>query len=527
MWISEPYRVLDKIDVEALITKVLSLPETTWHLDETIQKRLTQNRQVDSIYLKWMSKIDFSTKISKRPLQTDDVSLVEGWSILHKDLDTIVDTAIAHFPAGGVVTRIQLARLNPGSQIRTHFDSDPMLIAAHRLHIPLTSNDGVEFLIDGERVVMSVGSLYELNNRLWHSVINNGTQSRIHLLIDYLPPLHNLSAAMAPSFEKKRKQRVLNKSNPPAATRFDYPLPKVIATSVIRGANKNESHGGIYLIDLSSEEVEQVLDWDACDIDWGGRGWDRGLRGIATYDEHIYVAASDELYCFDKTFNIVSSYRNKFLKHAHEIFCHGDHILVTSTGFDSVLSFNLKNREFDKGWTIRRHGQGYFNLSLFDPKKNGPEPGNTVHINNVVQNSEGIFVSGRGIPYILCLNETNIGPWAHLPLGTHNAMPYEKGVLYNDTNADLIVLENDTKICCLDVPRYPNTEIKNIELGDDKLARQAFGRGLCAYREEIIFAGSSPSTITAYDLRSQGPIKSINITMDIRNAIHGLAIWKD
>ena len=49
----------------------------------------------------------------------------------------------------------------------------------------------------------------------------------------------------------------------------------------MRGSHKGESHGGVYLIDLQSREVVQTIDWNTVDIDWQGRGWDRGLRGIA------------------------------------------------------------------------------------------------------------------------------------------------------------------------------------------------------------------------------------------------------
>jgi len=57
-------------------------------------------------------------------------------------------------------------------------------------------------------------------------------------------------------------------------------LPKLLATSVVRGSEKGQSHGGVYLIDFESQQVEQKIDWNTGDIDFAGRGWDRGLRGI-------------------------------------------------------------------------------------------------------------------------------------------------------------------------------------------------------------------------------------------------------
>jgi hypothetical protein len=48
---------------------------------------------------------------------------------------------------------------------------------------------------------------------------------------------------------------------------------------------------------------------------------------------------------------------------------------------------------------------------------------------------------------------------------------------------------------------------------------------LCALSERVVAGGSSPSTITLYDLKESRQLMSVNLTRDIRNAIHGLEIW--
>ncbi len=37
--------------------------------------------------------------------------------------------------------------------------------------------------------------------------------------------------------------------------------------------------------------------------------------------------------------------------------------------------------------------------------------------------------------------------------------------------------------------------------------------------------GSSPATISVYDLDAGEALTSVNITMDVRNAVHGLEVW--
>ena len=525
MWITEPYRQLDAFNIETLAARVTNLPEQLWHEDEALRQELTLNRQTHSIFLKSISTRDFARIMGTRPLAADDVSQQAGWDSLHAELQPFVDAALAHFPPGGIVTRIQLARMQPGAEIAPHVDQSQMLIASHRLHIPLTTNPGVNFRIGEKHTTMIAGNLYELNNRVPHSVVNNGAADRIHLIVDYLPPEHNQPAAISPGFEQRRKQRLVNQLDPPPAPRVDYPLPCVIATSVVRGAHQHQSHGGIYLVDLATEAVEQVVDWNTTSISFEGRGWDRGLRGIAVYGQQVFVAASDELFCFDHNFNVVGSWRSPFLRHAHEISRYNDHLLLTSTGFDSILRFNLKSHEFDQGWLIRPRGEETLNLSTFDPRVRGPKPGNSVHINNVFQDGPNIYVGGRGLPFLLQIDAKGHRPVVRLPTGAHNATLYADGVLFNDTNADLLTYEAPGQFCYLDVPRYPPNHLENTELGDPKLARQAFGRGLCSYRDNIVISGSSPSTITAWDLTARSAIKSVNISMDIRNAVHGLEIW--
>jgi hypothetical protein len=77
----------------------------------------------------------------------------------------------------------------------------------------------------------------------------------------------------------------------------------------------------------------------------------------------------------------------------------------------------------------------------------------------------------------------------------------------------------------LKVLKYPSDQLTHTDLDDSRLARQGYGRGLCVVNHRVVAAGSSPSTISLYDLKESKRLMSINLTTDIRNAIHGLEIW--
>lgn len=304
-------------------------------------------------------------------------------------------------------------------------------------------------------------------------------------------------------------------------------MPKVIVTSVVRGSQQGESHGGIYTVDFETEKIEQHVDWNSDDIDFDGRGADRGLRGITFDGDDIYVAASDELFCYDRDFNIKKSWRNPYLKHAHEIIRKDRLIFLTSTGFDSLLAFDIDSEKFV--WAAHLLKQkGEWVSFAFDPKTNdGPRPVNRHHINMVHVDDTGIYLSGLHTNALLHIgHQQNVQEVCSLPAGTHNARPFKDGVLLNDTNSDRVFYASRNAAPKeFAIKQYDTEDILFQGIDDSKIARQGFGRGLCIYDDRYVIGGSSPSTLSLYDLETGDTLKTINLTMDIRNAIHGLEIW--
>lgn len=302
-------------------------------------------------------------------------------------------------------------------------------------------------------------------------------------------------------------------------------IPKLLVSSVVRGSQQGDSHGGLYLVDMEKREFEQVIGWNASGIDWEGRGVYRGLRGIVVAGKEIWIAASDELFVFDPWFRQIASYRNIYLKHFHEMSLHRGKLYMTSAGFDALLRFDLASRQFDLG-IVMTSDNGVINAHGFDPRKpGGPAPGDMFHINSVHADDTGVFVAGRKIPALVQLTQSAIGVVAGLPRGTHNARPFLGGVLYNDTDSDSVVWSGVGPRVSIPVPRYDPILLQHREADTSDVARQGFARGLCVLSETLIAAGSSPTTISIHDLAAGRCLSSLNLTLDIRNAAHGLAVW--
>jgi hypothetical protein len=302
-------------------------------------------------------------------------------------------------------------------------------------------------------------------------------------------------------------------------------FPRLLVSSVVRGSQQGDSHGGVYLVDLNAQAAEQVLDWNDGSIDFEGRGGDRGLRGIVIVGEEIFLAASDELFVFDRQFRRKVSYRNAYLKHCHEMSLHGGKLYLTSTGFDALLRMDLASRRFDLGMKLSSEG-GAVNVRAFDPNAaGGPAAGNLLHINNVHVDESGVFASGRNLPALVQITRTAVGPVAPLPKGTHNARPFRGGVLFNDTDSDAVVWARSGGRVAVPVPRHDPEALTHVDADEFGIARQGFGRGLCVLSERLVAAGSSPTTVAVHDIEAGRQVTQLNVTMDVRNAAHGIAVW--
>ena len=175
-------------------------------------------------------------------------------------------------------------------------------------------------------------------------------------------------------------------------------LPTVITTSVVRGSEQGQSHGGIFLVDLDAGETKQVFDWNNGEIDFTGRGADRGLRGIAFAGDNIYVAASDEIFVFDTDFTIKESFRNTYLKHCHEIWMDGHLLYLTSTGYNSILTFDIEHKIFNWGLALAQRPKRSAKPALLIHGKEGPAPDASLHLNSVYKDNNGLFVAGMKCP---------------------------------------------------------------------------------------------------------------------------------
>jgi quercetin dioxygenase-like cupin family protein len=80
---------------------------------------------------------------------------------------------------------VRLLKLNAGAIIKEHRDAELCFEKGEvRIHIPVVTDEKVEFYLEGERVVMKEGECWYMNFNLPHNINNFSTTDRIHLVID-------------------------------------------------------------------------------------------------------------------------------------------------------------------------------------------------------------------------------------------------------------------------------------------------------------------------------------------------------
>jgi mannose-6-phosphate isomerase-like protein (cupin superfamily) len=107
------------------------------------------------------------------------------------------------------VTSVRFLRLGAGARVREHTDYKLGFEDGEvRLHIPVVTGPGVEFVLDGRELAMEPGECWYVDVNRPHRVANPGPLTRIHLVIDCVvdPWLHDVlvraAGAEAPFVER-------------------------------------------------------------------------------------------------------------------------------------------------------------------------------------------------------------------------------------------------------------------------------------------------------------------------------------
>ena len=85
---------------------------------------------------------------------------------------------------------LDISSLPPGADCKVHIDFSWFHLVSRRIHIPIVTNPNATFALLSDtgpkNYNLKVGSVYEINNMVFHLVANTGTTHRWHILADVI-----------------------------------------------------------------------------------------------------------------------------------------------------------------------------------------------------------------------------------------------------------------------------------------------------------------------------------------------------
>ena len=180
MDIGVPLKELGEYDITPLREAILQVSDESWQGNTFRQLEYEVHEQTQSMVMLFTDGSGWpDAEVSKEP----------GWALLAEQAVPLMEQILQdHYAPGGAIIRAMAARLGSGGVIKPHTDKHPSFHEGPRIHIPITTNSRVRFMIGGRPYRFEVGKVYEINNQQQHSVMNKGAEGRINFIFDYIPP---------------------------------------------------------------------------------------------------------------------------------------------------------------------------------------------------------------------------------------------------------------------------------------------------------------------------------------------------
>lgn len=186
MYFAGNYRRIGSIDVTGIRQAIEALGSDAWNDTAYRQRTWAVHAHTRSIPLIYDADLRH-TNPTRRPMMDRFEAVLKPAMDCIRAYFAPVHAAVGTPICDGYFSRIVLVNLAAGGEIASHTDAMPSLMRAHRVHLPIVTNDQVLFAVNLDIRHLPAGELWEINNRRSHAVRNLG-EERIHAILDYVVP---------------------------------------------------------------------------------------------------------------------------------------------------------------------------------------------------------------------------------------------------------------------------------------------------------------------------------------------------
>ena len=173
-------RFLGAVDITQLRSQVLAIPQEVWDRENAEKpNKFDALEKTEHIVFRFVNGLHDWRTSHDRPL----------WAEWKDRLEPVMRQATASYGyANGEFPRVMLAKMAPGGIISPHIDASPSAKWPHKIHVPILTNEAVQFYIKPANYHFKEAEAVEVNNLDVHAVSNQGDTVRIHLIFEYFDP---------------------------------------------------------------------------------------------------------------------------------------------------------------------------------------------------------------------------------------------------------------------------------------------------------------------------------------------------
>lgn len=174
-------RIRSGVAVQPLLDSVAEV-DAAWDLQTGRQEKVRVQREAQAIPLRGLRKSCLHGRARRDVQESRWTTGSKRFPVLRHVLQTIAEDLEAD------LGRAKLVLLPAGRRVFPHIDRGRYYQLHDRYHLVLKSSSGSWLRAGDEEVRMREGELWWFDNRQIHEAHNDGTEDRIHLIFDLLPP---------------------------------------------------------------------------------------------------------------------------------------------------------------------------------------------------------------------------------------------------------------------------------------------------------------------------------------------------
>jgi len=180
-------RVRSGIAVQPLLDSVAGV-DAAWDLQTGRQEKVRVQREAQAIPMRGLRKSCLYGRARRDVQESRWTTGSKRFPVLRHMLQSIAEDLEAD------LGRAKLVLLPAGRRVYPHIDRGRYYQLHDRYHLVLRSSSGSWLRAGDEEVRMREGELWWFDNRQIHEARNDGSEDRIHLIFDLLPPAKRVLA---------------------------------------------------------------------------------------------------------------------------------------------------------------------------------------------------------------------------------------------------------------------------------------------------------------------------------------------